>query len=333
MARLGIIGGGSWGTALACVARRSGSETILWAREPEVADAINAGRGNPLFLPGAELESGIAATTDIAEAVEGIDAAFLVAPAQHLRAVASSMVSSISSDVPVVICAKGIEQESCALMSEVIAEELPRSPIVVLSGPTFAAEVVGNLPTAVTLATEHVQIGEQIVAAIGTPRFRPYLSSDLVGAQIGGALKNVLAVACGIVAGRQLGDNARASLMTRGLVEMVRFGVAKGGQPETLMGLSGLGDLTLTCTGPQSRNMSLGKALGEGRDHEEILAARSAVTEGVFTAAAVRVLAERLGIELPICAAVDDVINRGADLDETIASLLARPFTSDGLSS
>ena len=152
MARLGIIGGGSWGTALACVARRSGSETILWAREPEVADAINAGRGNPLFLPGAELESGIAATTDIAEAVEGIDAAFLVAPAQHLRAVASSMVSSISSDVPVVICAKGIEQESCALMSEVIAEELPRSPIVVLSGPTFAAEVVGNLPTAVTLA-------------------------------------------------------------------------------------------------------------------------------------------------------------------------------------
>ena len=333
MARLGIIGGGSWGTALACVARRSGSATILWAREPEVADAINAGCGNPLFLPGAELESGIAATTDIAEAVEGIDAAFLVAPAQHLRAVASSMVSSISSDVPVVICAKGIEQESCALMSEVIAEELPRSPIVVLSGPTFAAEVVGNLPTAVTLATEHVQIGEQIVAAIGTPRFRPYLSSDLVGAQIGGALKNVLAIACGIVAGRQLGDNARASLMTRGLVEMVRFGVAKGGQPETLMGLSGLGDLTLTCTGPQSRNMSLGKALGEGRDHEEILAARSAVTEGVFTAAAVRVLAERLGIELPICAAVDDVINRGADLDETIASLLARPFTSDGLSS
>ena len=332
MARLGIIGGGSWGTALACVARRSGGETILWAREPEVADAINAGRGNPLFLPGAELESGIAATTDIAEAVEGIDAALLVAPAQHLRAVASSMVSSISSDVPVVICAKGIEQESCALMSEVIAEELPRSPIVVLSGPTFAAEVVGNLPTAVTLATEHVQIGEQIVAAIGTPRFRPYLSSDPVGAQIGGALKNVLAIACGIVAGRQMGDNARASLMTRGLVEMVRLGVAKGGQPETLMGLSGLGDLTLTCTGPQSRNMSLGKALGEGRNHEEILAARSAVTEGVFTAAAVRVLAERLGIELPICAAVDDVINRGADLDETITSLLARPFASDGLS-
>lgn len=331
MARLGIIGGGAWGTALACVARRAGGQAVLWALEADVADAINAGRGNPIYLPDAKLEPGITATTDLAEALDGIDAALLVAPAQHLRAVASNMAASITSDVPIVICSKGIEQESCALMSEVITEALPGSPIAILSGPTFAAEVVHDLPTAVTLAAEQMQIGEQIVAAIGTPRFRTYLSSDTVGAQIGGAVKNVLAIACGIVAGRQLGDNARAALITRGLAEVVRLGVAKGAQPETLMGLSGLGDLTLTCTGPQSRNMSLGQALGEGRRLEEILAERASVTEGVFTAAAVRVLAEKLGIDLPICFAVDDVINHGADLDETIAGLLARPFTSEGL--
>ena len=332
MARLAIIGGGAWGTALACVVRRAGGQAILWAREAEVVDAVNAGRGNPIYLPGAELEPGIAATTDIAEAVDGIDAALLVAPAQHLRAVASSMAPSLATSATVVICTKGIEQKSCALMSEVVAEALPESPVAVLSGPTFAAEVTGDLPTAVTLATEHVQIGEDIVSAIGTPRFRTYLSSDPVGAQIGGAVKNVLAIACGIVAGRQMGDNARAALITRGLAEMVRLGVAKGGQADTLMGLSGLGDLTLTCTGPQSRNMSLGQALGEGHTLEEILAARSSVTEGVYTATAVRVLADRLGIDLPICTAVDDVVNRGADLDETIAGLLARPFTRESIS-
>ena len=331
MARLGIIGGGAWGTALACVTRRAGAQAVLWAREAEVAEAINAGRGNPGFLPNVKLEAGIAATTDIAEAVEAIDAVLLVAPAQHLRAVASSMAPHIAPDTPIVICTKGIEQGSCALMSEVLAEALPESPIAVLSGPTFAAEVVRNLPTAVTLATEDVGIGERIIAAIGTSHFRPYMSHDPVGAQIGGAIKNVLAIGCGIVVGRRLGDNARAALITRGIAEMARLGVAKGASPETLMGLSGLGDLTLTCTGEQSRNMSLGQALGEGRTLEEVLAERNSVTEGVFTAAAVRVLAEKLGIEMPICAAVDDVINRHKDLDKVIAGLLARPFSNEGL--
>ena len=330
MARIGIIGGGAWGTALACVTRRAGAQAILWAREAEVVEAINAGRGNTIYLPNFELEPGITATIDIAGAVNGIDAAFLVVPAQHVRAVLADMAQHLRPDTPIVICTKGIEQGSCALMSEVVTEILPKSPIAVLSGPTFAAEVVNNLPTAVTLATKNVGLGEQLVATIGTPRFRPYMSNDPVGAQIGGAIKNVLAIACGIVAGRRLGDNAGAALITRGIAEMARLGVAKGASPETLMGLSGLGDLTLTCTGEQSRNMSLGQALGEGRTLEEILSERKSVTEGVFTAAAVRALAEKLGIEMPICNAVDDVINRHQDLDEVIAGLLARPFSSEG---
>ena len=330
MARIGIIGGGAWGTALACVARRAGTQAILWAREIEVVEAINTGRGNTIFLPSVELEPGIAATIDIAGAVDGIDAVLLVAPAQHVRVVVTDMAPHLAPDTPIVICTKGIEQGSCALMSEVIAEIVPSSPMAVLSGPTFAAEVVNNLPTAVTLATNDIGLGKQIVAAFGTPRFRPYLSNDPIGAQIGGAIKNVLAIACGIVVGRRLGENARAALITRGIAEMARLGVAKGAMPETLMGLSGLGDLTLTCTGEQSRNMSLGQALGEGWKLEEILSERKSVTEGVFTAAAVRALAEKLGIEMPICNAVDDVINRRQDLDEVIAGLLARPFSSEG---
>ena len=329
MARIGIIGGGAWGTALACVTRRASAQTILWAREVEVVEAINAGRGNTIFLPNVKLEPGITATIDIADAVDGIDAALLVAPAQHVRAVIADMAPHLTPVTPIVICTKGIEQGSCALMSEVVAEILPRSPIAVLSGPTFAAEVVNDLPTAVTLATKDVELGEQLVAAIGTPRFRPYQSKDPVGAQIGGAVKNVLAIACGIVAGRRLGENARAALISRGIAEMARLGAAKGAIPETLMGLSGLGDLTLTCMGEQSRNMSLGQALGEGRNLEEIMSERTSVTEGVFTAAAVRALAEKLGIEMPICNAVDDVVNRRQNLDEVIAGLLARPFSSE----
>jgi len=330
MTRIGIIGGGAWGTALACITRRAGAKAILWAREAEVAEAINAGHGNTIFLPNVKLEPGITATTDIADAVDSIDAVLLVAPAQHLRAVVSDMAPHLMSNTPVVICTKGIEQGSCALMSEVVTEILPGSPIAILSGPTFAAEVVSDLPTAVTLATESVGLGEQLVAAIGTTHFRPYISNDPVGAQIGGAVKNVLAIACGIVAGRRMGDNARAALITRGIAEMARLGMAKGAMPQTLMGLSGLGDLTLTCTGMQSRNMSLGQALGEGRDLEEILSERTSVTEGVFTASAIRVLAETLDIEMPICNAVDDVINRRHDLNKVIDDLLARPFSIEG---
>src|ERR1700730_2717385 len=220
------------------------------------------------------------------------------------------------------ICTTGIEERSGALMSELVAASLPGAAIAVLSGPTFAGEVARGLPTAVTLATTHAALGQRLIAALGTRSFRPYLSDDTPGAEIGGAVKNVLAIACGIVTGRKLGDNARAALITRGLAEMVRLAVAKGGRAETLMGLSGLGDLTLTCTGLQSRNHSLGVALGEGKGLAEILGPRRSIAEGVASAAAVTKLAARLHVEMPIVAAVDAILNRGADIGATIEKLL-----------
>jgi glycerol-3-phosphate dehydrogenase (NAD(P)+) len=228
-----------------------------------------------------------------------------------------------------VLCAKGIETGSGALISEIAAAALPQSPLAALSGPTFAGEVARGLPTAVTLATGDAELGGRLIAALGTRSFRPYLAPDIVGAEIGGAVKNVLAIACGIVAGRRLGDNARAALITRGLAEMMRLAVAKGGRAETLMGLSGLGDLTLTCTGLQSRNHSLGVALGEGKSLAAVLEGRRSIAEGVASAGAVSALAQRLGVEMPIVAAVDAILNQGAAIDETIAALLGRPFRSE----
>jgi glycerol-3-phosphate dehydrogenase (NAD(P)+) len=329
MARIAIIGGGAWGTALGCVARRAGHDATLWVRETDVVDAINAGKGNPIFLPGIALESGIVATNDMAAALAGADAVLLVAPSQFLRSVAASMRPHLKDGTPVVLCAKGIEHDTLALMTEAAAAALPGAPIAVLSGPTFAREVALGLPTAVTLACADTALGQRLVELIGIPLFRPYLSDDLIGAEIGGAVKNVLAIACGIVTGKKLGDNTRAALITRGLAEMARLGVAKGGKPETLMGLSGLGDLTLTCNGPQSRNMSLGIALGEGRALKDVMAERQSIAEGVFSAASVVALAAKLGVEMPICGAVDQVINHGADIERAIAGLLSRPFRAE----
>ncbi|MEK7245717.1 MAG: NAD(P)H-dependent glycerol-3-phosphate dehydrogenase [Pseudomonadota bacterium] len=324
MKRIGIIGAGAWGTALALVARRAGREVVVWAHEPEVADAINRDHVNPLFLPGIALDPRIRATTDPAEAAKA-DAVLLAAPAQRLRALARHLAPVWRDGTPALVCAKGIEQESGALMSEVLAEALPGAAVAVLSGPTFAAEVARDLPTAVTLAARNPELAAALARALGTPRFRAYTSSDVVGVEIGGAVKNVLAIACGIVEGRKLGDNARAALITRGLAEMTRMALAKGGEARTLMGLAGIGDLTLTCNAMQSRNFSLGVALGRGTPLAAILAERRSVAEGVFSASSVVALARRLGIEMPISAAVDAVLNRGADLDSTIADLLARP--------
>lgn len=326
MTRMTIIGAGAWGTALACVARRAGHDATIWARETEVVDAVNAGKGNPTYLPGLDLEPGIVATTDIAEAVKDADAVLMVAPSQFLRIVAKSMQPHLTPGTPVILCAKGIEHDTLALMTEAAEDALPGTPIAVLSGPTFAREVAQGLPTAVTLACADAALGQKLVDMIGIPMFRPYLSGDPVGAEIGGAVKNVLAIACGIVTGKKLGDNTRAALITRGLAEMARLGAAKGGKPETLMGLSGLGDLTLTCNGPQSRNMSLGMALGEGRALQDVLSERQSIAEGVFSAASVVALAAKLGVDMPICSAVDQVINHGADIDLAIAGLLSRPF-------
>jgi glycerol-3-phosphate dehydrogenase (NAD(P)+) len=324
--RISIIGAGAWGTALAIVLRRAKREVQIWARTPDVAKTVRARHENPLYLPGQRLDRAIQATADLYEAAQ-CEAALLCTPAQHLRTVTTELARHLPKTTPVVICAKGIEQETGLLMTEVIAATLPGRPMAVLSGPTFAAEVARGLPTAVTLACADARVGAQLVKAIGTATFRPYLSDDPIGAEIGGAVKNVLAIACGICMGRRLGENARAALMTRGLAEMIRLGLARGAKPATLMGLSGLGDLSLTCNGLQSRNMSLGVALGEERRLADILGERRSVAEGVHSAGAVVALARRLGVEMPISAAVDAIVNGGADIDTTIAALLERPFT------
>jgi len=331
MARISIIGAGAWGTALACIARRGGHETILWARAPEVAQSINNGQGNPLYLPDVPLEAGIEASSELASAVENSDAVMLVVPSQFLRQVVEAAAPHLPGDAPIVICAKGIETTSGALMTEMVEAALPSAEIAVLSGPTFAREVAAGLPTAATLACQDAEIGSGLIEMIGDKRFRPYLSDDIVGAEIGGAVKNVLAIACGIVTGKKFGDNARAALITRGLSEMVRFGLAKGAKLETMMGLSGLGDLTLTCNGPQSRNMSLGMALGEGRDLESILGERRSVAEGVETARAITMVARRLGVEMPICEAVNSILHEGEEIDNVIAELLRRPFRPESV--
>jgi glycerol-3-phosphate dehydrogenase (NAD(P)+) len=328
MERIGIVGGGAWGTALGLVARRAGRSALIWAFEPEVVTAINRDHRNPLFLPDVALDPALAATGDLAEAAKA-DAVLLATPAQHLRRVAAALAPHLGPGTPVVICAKGIEDGSGALMSEVLAQVLPQASVAVLSGPTFAAEVAAGLPTAITLATGDAALGQRLATCLGSRAFRPYLSDDAIGAQIGGAIKNVIAISCGVVVGRKLGDNARAALITRGVAEMARLAAAKGGKRETLMGLSGLGDLTLTCTSLKSRNFSLGVALGQGKRLEDILAERRSVAEGVSSAHAAVALARRLGIEMPIAAATHAILQREAAIDDVVAGLLARPFRAE----
>lgn len=328
MERFAVIGAGAWGTALAMVAHRAGRSVILQAHEPDIAAAINTDHRNP-YLADIDLDPAIEATADLGAAINGADAIILVAPSQFLRPVTEAMAGQGQVTAPVLICAKGIENETCKLMTEVVAETLPAAPQAVLSGPTFAAEVARDIPSAVTLAAEDAELADQFIQALGTPHFRPYRSGDPIGAEVGGAVKNVLAIACGIVQGKGMGDNTRAALITRGLAEVVRLGLAKGAQAETLMGLCGIGDLTLTCNAMQSRNFSLGVALGSGRPLADILGERKAVTEGVFSARAVIELAGRLGVDMPICTAVNAIVNHGRDIDKVIESLLARPFTKE----
>ena len=328
MKRVGIIGAGAWGTALAVVAREAGHPVILWAREQEVIEAINSRHENEMFLAGIRLDRMIRATGDPSEAADA-DLVLFAVPAQFLRRAARNTASAWRPGTAAVICSKGIEHETCALMSEVIAECLPGVPVAVLSGPSFAAEVAREQPTAVTLACADPTLRQAIPSVLGTTLFRIYSHDDVIGAQVGGAVKNVLAIACGIVAGRRFGSNARAALITRGLAEMARLAIAKGARPDTLMGLSGLGDLVLTCTTMDSRNYSLGVAIGKGRALNEVLASRRSVAEGVFSAASVGMLARRLGVDMPICFAVDAVLNAGDDLDADMADLLARPPTEE----
>lgn len=323
-----IIGGGAFGTALACSARRAGNDVILWARNDDVVRSINEKHINDAYLPNISLDKDIKATTDMAEALANADSALLVTPSQHLRDICKKL-NPHMGPIPVAICAKGVERGTDALMSDVVAEELPQVKIGVLSGPTFAKEVAAGLPTAVTLAAHDKLAGEQLVAAVGAPTFRPYLSDDVIGVEIGGAVKNVLAIACGIVTGRKLGDNSRAALITRGLVEMSKLAMALGAKPETVMGLSGLGDLTLTCSSPQSRNMSFGIELGQGKSKQEILDSRAGVTEGVWSASSVTDLARHKNIDMPICEAINEIVTNDAEIDSTIHALLSRPFKTE----
>ena len=324
--RLAVIGGGAWGTALAQVVASGGRETLLWAREPEVVEAVNSANENPVFLPGQKLDPAIRATGDLAELAQ-CDAWLVVTPAQHMRSV---LEAAPGSGKPMILCAKGIEERSGQLLHDVARGARPDAPIAALSGPSFADEVAAGLPTAVTLAAKDEALGKMLRERIARPAFRIYLTDDLVGAEIGGAVKNVLAIACGVVAGKRLGENARAALIARGFAEMTRFGLDCGARRETLAGLSGLGDLVLTCSSTSSRNFSLGKGIGEGRSVTELLADRRTVAEGAHTAPVLARLAAERGLDMPIVAAVDGLLAGRSNVDEVLEQLLARPPRAEG---
>lgn len=329
MKNISVLGAGAWGTALAHIAAANGKKVVLWAREPELIGEIETKRRNTLFLPDVDLNENITPTNDQARAVSKAEAVLMVIPAQYLRASCQALRPVWPAGLPAVICAKGIEQKTGALLSEILAEELPQAEIAVLSGPTFAEEAAQNKPTALTLACGNEALGKELVATLGTPTFRPYYSSDVIGVQIGGAVKNVMAIAAGIVAGKKLGDNARAALITRGLAEISRLAAALGGQTYTLMGLSGLGDLVLTANSTQSRNFTVGLELGKGRRLSDILSEKRTVAEGVFTAAAVLERAARADVEMPICEGLSRIMNENVPVDDVIQSLFARPFKSE----
>ncbi|MFK4002777.1 NAD(P)H-dependent glycerol-3-phosphate dehydrogenase [Qipengyuania sp. NPDC077563] len=323
--KTGVLGAGAWGTALAQMVASDGSDVLLWAREAALVQEINSSRTNSTYLPGATLAPGIHATDDLAE-MAGLDTLLVVTPAQHMGGVLEAMPGHPRD---LILCSKGIEAGSGRLMNHVARDTAPGSEIAVLSGPTFAHEVAAGLPAAVTLACSGGKAQwKRISPAIARQAFRPYYSDDVTGAEIGGAVKNVLAIACGVVDGLQLGQNARAALIARGYAEMLRFGEEKGARAETLTGLCGLGDLVLTCSSTSSRNFSLGKALGEGQSAQDLMADRRTVAEGAHTAPVLVELAARHGIAMPIVTAVYDLL-RGDDPREVVQGLLARPLKAE----
>ena len=322
---IAVLGGGAWGTALANSAARAGRRVRVWAREAATAEAINTRRESPR-LPGIKIDPQVSATTDLTEAMQA-DAALLVVPAQASRAVVTAIAAA--PPIPIVACAKGIERGTHRFMTEVIQECVPDAPAAILSGPSFAGDVARGLPTAVTLAAHDESVAAALARALGSATFRPYHSTDVRGVEIGGAAKNVLAIAAGIVAGRGLGASAAAALTTRGFAELIRFGRAYGARAETLTGLSGLGDLILTCSSAQSRNFSLGVTLGKGQVPE--LASEGAkLAEGAFTAAALVEMATERGIDMPIARAVAAILDNKLSVEQAIEALLTRPFKAEG---
>ncbi|MBO1076356.1 NAD(P)H-dependent glycerol-3-phosphate dehydrogenase [Roseomonas marmotae] len=320
-ARIAVIGAGAWGTALAIQAMRAGAETVLWARDPARAAAMQATRENAAHLPGQPLPEGLRVTADAGEALEGAALALLVVPSQHLAGV----LAGLPALPPSLIAAKGVELGTLRLPLEIVTEMRPGLPAGVLSGPNFAREVAAGLPAAAVVASTDARLRETAAGQLSTPCFRLYGQDDPVGVEVGGAAKNVIAIAAGAVIGAGLGENARAALVTRGLAEIARLAVALGGRADTVAGLSGLGDLLLTCTGGSSRNFSLGLALGQGQRLEDILAARNSVTEGVATAPAMLARAATVGVEMPITAAVADVLSGRADVAGAVEQLMTRP--------
>lgn len=325
-----IVGAGSWGTALAIVINRAGSKVTLWTRNENVQQQIRDKRVNESYLPEMFIDPDIEVTTDLNAAAKQADYVLLAMPSQQLRPICISLSDQLGRDVPLIIASKGIERGSLLLMSEVVQSILPSNQVMVLSGPNFAKEAASGLPTATTVAGLSRTKSEKLIYAMGSHYFRPYYSDDLVGVQIGGAVKNVIAIACGMAVGRGLGQNANAALMTRGLVEMQRLAKVKGGRSETLSGMSGLGDLILTCSSQTSRNMSLGYAIGQGEPVESLLSLnRSGLTEGVVTAESIYQLSRNLGVSMPICHMVHEVLTGEQELDGAISSLLSRPLTEE----
>ncbi|HET7887629.1 MAG TPA: NAD(P)H-dependent glycerol-3-phosphate dehydrogenase [Bradyrhizobium sp.] len=320
---IAVIGAGAWGTALAGVAARAGRSVILGARSAEIAKAIASTRSNPK-LPGVTLHAAIEVTDDL-KRVASADAILIATPAQNLRAATAALAPHLAEGAPLVACAKGIERGTHKFMTEVIAEAAPKSRAAILSGPGFADEVARGLPTAVTLAADDEALAKALVQALGSATFRPYHSTDVRGVEIGGAAKNVLAIAAGIAVGRNLGASAQAALITRGFSELARFGRAFGARGETLVGLSGLGDLILTCASPQSRNFALGHALGRG-----LTPPSGKLAEGAFTAPVLVELATAENIDMPVSTAVADILRGAVTIDEAVEGLLTRPFKAEG---
>ena len=322
----GVIGGGAWGTALAQLLAADGTPVRLWAREADVVAAINAEHRNPAFLPGAALSSSLTATGNLTDMAD-LDALLVVVPVPFLRAVLAELPAG---GAPLVLCSKGMEAGSFAFPIDMARDLAPKRPHAVLSGPTFAHEVAAGLPTAITLAAADAGVAADIAQTLARPHFRPYVSTDVIGAEIGGAVKNILAIACGIVDGAGLGLNARAALISRGFAEMTRFGLSRGAQAETLAGLAGLGDLVLTCTSSNSRNFALGQGLGRGELAEALMADRRTVAEGAFSAPVVAAAARADGIDMPITDTVARLVAGETRVGDAIQALLSRPLRSEG---
>ncbi|MCC7260823.1 MAG: NAD(P)-dependent glycerol-3-phosphate dehydrogenase [Alphaproteobacteria bacterium] len=328
MKKIGVIGAGAWGTALAIVANRAGNSVTLWVRNSNVRKSIEKTRVNKPYLPEAYIDPAIAVSGEVDEACNS-DLLLVVVPSQHLRTTCIMLSDKLPNKLPLVICSKGIERNSNALMSEVVKDVLPDNPVAILSGPNFAHEVAGGQPTATTIACTNEGFGQQVMFSLGSSMFRPYWTDDVIGTQIGGAVKNVIAIACGIALGKNLGENARAALITRGIAEMRRLCRAKGGRDETLMGLSGVGDLILTCTSLRSRNTSVGYALGAGKPLEEILGQHKGVAEGVASAESVTTLAHSLSVDMPICRTVHAILREEVRIDDAFYGLVNRPFMAE----